>query len=121
MSTWMALFFALKPGHEDAVEELFKNSGRPEHVVKDDDGNQVGMLLRTLVFVGQGKACRVIEIDGDIMAVSKHMSQQDEVVELEAQLEEHLAEPRDMTSPQGAMEFFMKAGMRCVIDRAAGS
>ena len=121
MSTWMALFFALKPGHEEAVEELFKNSGRPEHEVKDESGAAVGKLLRTLVFVGQEKACRVIEIEGDIMAVSRHMAQQQEVVELEAQLEEHLAQPRDMTSPQGAMEFFMKAGMRCVIDRSAGS
>lgn len=119
MSTWMALYFELKPGHSDAVEELFKNSGRPEHDVKDEDGNVVGKLLRTLVFVGKDKACRVIEVEGDMMAVSRHMARQQEVVELEAQLEEHLAQPRDMTSPEGAMQFFMNAGMRCVLNRSA--
>ena len=119
MSTWMALYFELKPGHEEAVEEIFKNSGRPDHEVKDDQGNVVGKHWRTLVFVGQGKACRVIEVDGDLIAVSRHMARQDEVVELEALLEEHLAQPRDMTTPEGAMTFFMKAGMRCVLNRHA--
>jgi len=116
---WMALFFELKPGHEDAVEELFKNSGRPEHDVRDEDGNVVGKLLRTIVFVGKEKAVRVIEVEGDIMAVSRHMSRQQEVIELEAALEEHLAQPRDMVTPEGAMQFFANAGMRCVLDRSA--
>ena len=118
MSTWMALYFGLKPGHENEVEEIFKNSGRPEHDVLDEAGNVVGRLMRTLVFVGQGRAVRVIEIEGDIMAVSKHMAKQQEVVELEELLEEHLSEPRDMRSPEGAMQFFMNAGMRCVVNRS---
>jgi len=117
----MALYFELKPGSEEAVEELFSESGRPEHDVRDQAGNVVGTLLRTLVFIGRGRAVRVIEIDGDMIAVSRHMSLQPEVQELEAALEEHLASPRDMTNPQGAMDFFMEAGMRCVLHRQAST
>lgn len=118
MSTWMALYFGLKPGHENEVEELFRTSGRPDHDVLDESGEVVGRLLRTLVFVGQEKAVRVIEVEGDIMAVSRHMARQDEVRELEEKLEEHLSTPRDMRSSEGAMAFFLSAGMRCVVDRS---
>lgn len=117
MSTWIALYFALKPGHEEAVEEIFRTSGRPDHDVRDESGEVVGRLLSTLVFVGKEKGVRVIEIEGDLMVVSRHMARQAEVVELEQQLEEHLAEPRDMRSPEGAMKFFMNAGMHCVLQR----
>ncbi len=117
MSTWMALYFGLKPGHEAEVEEIFRTSGVPEHDVRDESGAVVGRLLRTIVFVGAAKAVRVIEVDGDMMAVSRHMAKQQEVIALEAKLEEHLAEPRDMVTPEGAMAFFMNAGMRCVLHR----
>jgi SchA/CurD like domain len=117
MSTWLGLFFALKPGHEDEVAQIFETSGRPDHDVRDESGEVVGRLLRTLVFVGKEKAVRVIEIEGDLMTVSRHMARQDEVRELEEKLEAHLAVPRDMRSPEGAMKFFAEAGMRCVVNR----
>lgn len=119
MSSWMALHFELKPGTEDEVGKIFAESGRPEHTVRDGAGNEIGRLLRTLVFVGRGRAIRVIEIEGDMMAVSRHMSQQQEVQELEALLDQHLARPRDMTNPAGAAAFFAEAGMRCVLHRHA--
>ena len=115
----MALHFELKPGSEDEVAAIFAESGRPEHTVLDDDGNEVGRLLRTLVFVQQGRAIRAIEVDGDMMAIARHMSQQQEVKDVEALLDPHLAEERDMTSEAGAIAYFMKAGMRCVLDRSA--
>lgn len=119
MSTWMALNFRLKPGSEDEVAEIFATSGRPEHTVLDENGKEVGRLLQTMVFVGKELAVRVIEIDGDMMTVSRHMAEQEEVKDVEAKLEQHLAVPRDMTSPEGAMKFFAEAGMRCVLNRHA--
>lgn len=119
MSTWLALHFELKPGSEDEVAELFANSGRPDHTVRDEAGNQIGRLLRTLVFISQGRAVRVIEIEGDMMQVSRHMSQQQEVQELEEKLNQHLVMARDMTNPASAAAFFAQAGMRCVLHRHA--
>ena len=117
MSDWLALLYPLKPGSEEAVAQIFRESGRPNHTVLDADGNEVGRLLRTLVFVGREKAVRVIEVEGPLPLVSAHMSRQPSVREFEARVEEHLAEARDMISPEGARAFFASAGMQLVMHR----
>ncbi len=117
MSEWFALLYKLKPGNQDAVGELFRESGRPDHDVRDGDGNVVGRLLTTMAFVGQEAAVRVIEVEGDFRAVSGHMSRQPEVVEFERKIEPLLSEPRDMVTPDGAAAFFRRSGMRHVLMR----
>lgn len=117
MSQWFALLYKLKPGSEGAVTQVFQESGRPDHEVKDDEGNVVGTLLRTMVFMGTGACVRVIEVDGDLITVARHMGRQDTVRAFEEKIEEHLAETRDMRSPEGAQAFFRNAGMRVVLDR----
>jgi predicted metal-dependent phosphotriesterase family hydrolase len=117
MSEWLALLYPLKAGSEDAVAEIFRQSGRPDHTVVDADGKEVGRLLRTLVFVGKEKAVRVIEVEGPLPLVSAHMSRQPAVRQFEAEVEEHLAEPRDMITPEGARAFFASAGMQLVMHR----
>jgi SchA/CurD like domain len=117
MSTWHALYYPLKPGSEDKVKELFRDSGRPQFDVVDDTGKVAGRLLGTMVFVGRELAIRAIEVEGSLPLVAAHMSRQPEVRAFERELEEHLAEPRDMVSPEGAREFFRRAAMECVIDR----
>lgn len=119
MSQWFALLYKLKPGTEEAVTKIFQESGRPDHEVKDDEGNSVGTLLRTMIFMGTEACVRVIEVDGDLPTVARHMGRQETVREFEIAIEEHLAEPRDMRSPEGAQEFFQRAGMRLVLDRKA--
>lgn len=117
MSHWFALLYKLKPGSEEAVTEIFQQSGRPDHEVKDDEGNVVGTLLRTMVFMGTEACVRVIEVDGDMIMVARHMGRQESVRAFEERIEEHLAEGRDMRSPQGAQEFFRRSGMRVILDR----
>lgn len=117
MSNWFALLYKLKPGSEEFVADLFAQSGRPDHVVKDDDGNEIGRLLTTMAFVGNETGVRIIEVEGDFQAVARHMSRQPEVEEFERQIEEHLAEPRDLSTPEGAQAFFRKRGMRNVLLR----
>lgn len=119
MSTWYAIRHRLKPGTEDEVGELFAGHGRPDHDVRDDEGNVVGKLLTTIVFVGKETAVRAVEVEGDLPVVARHMSRQAEVRELESKLEQYLAEPRDMTTPEGAQAFFRDAAMRCVLHRRA--
>jgi hypothetical protein len=114
---WHALHYPLKPGSEPAVAELFRSSGRPSFDVTDERGQVVGRLLGTMVFVGRGTAVRILEVEGPLPLVAAHMSRQEEVRRFERELEQHLAEPRDMTTPDGAREFFRRAGMECVLDR----
>lgn len=113
-SMWSGLIYPLKAGTEDVVAKIFAESGRPDHEVKDDDGAVVGRLLRTIVFVGPEIAIRVIEVDGDLRTVSRHMSRQEPVRAFEREIEQHLAVPRDMVTPEGAEKFFRDAGMRAV-------
>jgi hypothetical protein len=112
--TWHALHYPLKVGSEDAVKELFRSSGRPDFDVTDGDGRPVGRLLGTMAFVGKGKAIRVMEVDGPLPVVAAHLSRQPAIRDFERRLEEHLAVPRDMTSPEGARTFFQRAGMASV-------
>ena len=119
MSTWHALLYPIKAGSEETVKELFRNSGRPDFEVKDQNGNVVGRLLATMAFVGTEAAIRVIEVDGPLPLVAAHMSRQPEVRAFEQQLEEYLSEPRDMVSPEGARAFFQRAGMENVLNRRA--
>jgi hypothetical protein len=117
MSTLHALYYPLKPGSEDKVKDLFRDSGRPRFDVTDGEGKVVGRLLGTMVFVGRELAVRVIDVEGPLPLVAAHMSRQPEVKEFERALEEHLAEPRDMVTPDGAREFFRRNAMECVLDR----
>lgn len=117
MGTFHALFYPLKPGSEDVVKKLFAAGGRPRFDVTDADGKVAGRLLGTMAFVGKEMAVRVIEVEGPLPLVAAHMGRQPEVKDFERQLEEHLAEPRDMTTPQGAQEFFRKAALECVLIR----
>jgi hypothetical protein len=117
MGTWHALIYPIKAGSEDKVKELFRESGRPEFSVTDADGQVIGRLLGTMAFVGTETAIRVIEVEGALPQVAAHMSRQPEVREFERQLEEHLKEPRDMRSPEGARDFFRRASMECVLSR----
>src|SRR2546423_10918638 len=116
-SQWFALLYPLKPGSKEAVADLFRRSGRPDHDVRDDSGQVVGRLLRTIVFVGEDACVRVIEVEGDIGTVARHMSRQQEIKDFEREIEQHLSVGRDMVTTEGAQAFFRKAGMECVIIR----
>jgi hypothetical protein len=117
MSQFWALTWAVKQGSEQQVEELFRASGRPDHVVRGPDGEPRGRLLSTLVFMKDSTVVRVIEFEGEFADVAQHMGRQQEVVDLERKLDEHLAVPRDMSTPEGVREFFRSAAMRPVLVR----
>jgi hypothetical protein len=111
--------WGIKPESRDTVRELFHSYGRPDHAIKDDDGNEVGTLLQTLVFMKEDQVIRVVETtDGvDLPTLAKHMGRQPAIRELEDQLDQHIAEPRDMSTPEGAREFFIKSFMELVAAR----
>lgn len=118
MSQWLALRYKLKPGSEEEVRKIFEGAGHPDPDVRDEDGNVIGKLLITLVFLGDELAIRVMEMEGtDFRAVAKHISRQPEVAEFEKQIEPHLAEPRDLSTPEGAQQYFRSAGLHNIVTR----
>ena len=118
MADLWALMWRVKPGSEEAVAELFQNYGRPDHVIRDQEGNEKGRLISTMVFMKGDTIVRVVEIEGaSLPEVAAHMGKQPAVKELEDKLDEHLLEPRDMSTPEGARKFFMESSMRTLIHR----
>jgi hypothetical protein len=117
MSQRFAVMFKVKPGTEQKVQELFRNSGRPEHEIKGPDGTVRGRVLHTMVLMKDNIIIRAIEFEGQLPDVIQHIRNQQEVRELEAGLEPLLEVPRDMTTPEGAMKFFRESGMQILVDR----
>lgn len=119
MAQYWALSWDIKPGSQDIVREAFKNYGRPDHTIRDEEGNEIGTLLSTLVFMKGNNVIRVVETtDGvPLPLLGQHMGRQPAIQELEAILDEHVAEPRDMSTAEGARAFFMQSTMELLASR----
>lgn len=109
--------FDIRPGSAAAVERIFADSARPDPVVRGQNGERIGLLVSTMVFVGERSVVRVMEYEGELPDVVRHLAAQPEVREVERRIEPYLLEPRDMSTPEGAREYFRRAGMRCVLRR----
>jgi len=110
-----AISYRIKPGHEDEIAGIFAGFHRvdtPE--LSDQEGERVGRLLGTAVFVKDDTLVRVIHYDGDFAAVSAHMARQRGVHQLEHELAPYLVEERDTSTAEGFAAYFRNASMRCV-------
>ncbi len=110
-----ALYFTCKPGHEDAVAEILGSYDRPVPFIDDD-----ARLISTSIFMHGNVVVRVLDVEGDLIKVIRHLSQQPAIQAVEEQLTPHLEEARDMSSPESARDFFLKAMMTRVTHRVAG-
>ncbi|MBA3365946.1 MAG: hypothetical protein H0U03_09205 [Actinobacteria bacterium] len=117
MGEYWAVMWNVRLGTEQAVEELFENYGRPDPVVRGEDGSEQGRLLSTQVFMKDNTVVRVMEFEGDRRAIFGHLQRQPIVRELESKLDDYLETPRDMSTPEGAQKFFRESGMRCLLAR----
>lgn len=110
-----ALYFTCKPGHEDAVAEILGSYDRPVPYIDEES-----RLISTSIFMHGNVIVRVLDVEGDLIKVVRHLSQQPAIQEVEAKLTPHLEEARDMSTPETAAAFFMKAMMTRVTHRVAG-
>jgi hypothetical protein len=117
MSTHFALMWTVRPGTEEEVINLFENYGRPDHEIKDEEGNVKGRLLSTTIFMKDNIVIRAIEFEGSIIDVAPHMGRQPAIRELEEKLDAYIEKPRDMSTPEGARAFFLESAMRTVVTR----
>lgn len=112
-----ALMWNVKPGTEDRVREIFSNYESPDPIVKDENGNVEGKLIGTQVFLKGNTVVRVMEVEGAFPKVAAHLGRQPQIRDLEAKLDEILEEPRDMSTPKGAAQFFGRTAMECLLAR----
>ncbi|MFI9256693.1 SchA/CurD-like domain-containing protein [Streptomyces sioyaensis] len=111
-----ALTYDIRPGCEDEVAEVFsgfRRVGSPS-VPGPSGGTPAARLLATAVFVRDATLVRVIEYEGDLDAVARHMADQPGVQEVERRLKPYLNTPRDTDTVEGFVRTFRQSLLRCV-------
>ncbi|GLW63933.1 SchA/CurD [Actinomadura rubrobrunea] len=112
---YAAITYRVKPGCEDELEKIFADFKRvdtPE--MRDENGEPVGRLLGTAVFVKDEFMVRVIHYEGDFAAIARHMARQQGVHNVEQKLAPYLTHRRPASSPEEFKQNFQNALMRCV-------
>ncbi|MGW1955467.1 SchA/CurD-like domain-containing protein [Streptomyces sp. NPDC001920] len=110
-----ALTFTVKPGSESKVAEILAGYAPPESRVDDST-----RLRRTTLFMHGNRVVRTVEVEGDLTAALRHVSRQPEVRAVEEALNPHLEQHRDLTDPESARAFFVRAAMPAVHHVARG-
>jgi hypothetical protein len=117
LSQHWALIWTVKPGTEQQVVDIFSNYESPDRIIRDEQGVEKGKLLATQVYMKDNTVVRVMEIEGDLREAAVHLGKQPQIRELESKLDPLIETPRDMSTPEGARDFFMSTMMRCLVTR----
>lgn len=104
-----ALTFTVKPGSEQAVAEILAGYTSPRARVDERT-----RLLRTSLFMHGNRVVRAVEVEGDLAAALRHVSQQPEVRAVEEAVNPHLEEARDFADPASVRSFFARAALPAV-------
>ncbi|MFD8494684.1 SchA/CurD-like domain-containing protein [Amycolatopsis sp. NPDC059657] len=116
MSTYAAVTWQIKPGSEAQVDEIFRNFKRAAStVLRNAAGFEVGRLLGTAVFRKDTTIVRVIQFDGELADVMRHMAAQEGVQRLEHEISQYLVEERATGSAEGFASFFQRSQMQSIV------
>ncbi|MEU9028850.1 SchA/CurD-like domain-containing protein [Streptomyces sp. NPDC048383] len=109
-----ALTFTVKPGTEAKVAEILSSYSSPAAQVDEHT-----RLLRTSLFMYGNRVVRAVEVQGDLTAALRHVAKQPEIRAVEQQMDPYLEQERDLTDPESARMFFMRAALPAVHHVAA--
>jgi heme-degrading monooxygenase HmoA len=109
-----ALTFTVKPGSEEEVAGILAGYASPDPRVDDTT-----RLCRTSLFLHGNRVVRTIEVRGDLLAALRHVARQPEVRAVEAAINPHLEQHRDLDDPESARVFFTRAALPAVHHVAA--
>ncbi len=102
-----ALTFAVRPGTEPEVQQILSAYPRPRTEISDG-----ARLLGTTVFLWGARVIRMMDVEGPLPLVMRHLAAQPAIRATEEALNPLLAEPRDLSDPGAAAAFFQRAMMR---------
>src|ERR1700734_2181064 len=105
-----ALTFAVRPGTEPEVQQILSGYPRPRTDIGDG-----ARLLGTTVFLWGARVIRVMDVEGPLPLVMRHLATQPAIRATEESLNPLLAEPRDLSDPGAAAAFFQRAMMRQIV------
>ncbi|MFD3538292.1 SchA/CurD-like domain-containing protein [Streptomyces sp. NPDC058662] len=104
-----ALTFTVKPGSEKQVASILSSYASPAARVDDHT-----RLCRTSLFMHGNRVVRTVEVQGDLMAALRHVSEQPEVRAVEEAINPYLEQDRNLGDPESARMFFMRAALPAV-------
>jgi hypothetical protein len=110
-----ALTFAVRPGTEPDVQQILSHYPRPQTEIGDG-----ARLLGTTVFMWGARVIRMMDVEGPLPLVMRHLAAQPAIRATEEALNPLLAEPRDLSDPSAAAAFFQRAMMRQVAHQVTG-
>jgi hypothetical protein len=102
-----ALTFPVRPGTEPDVQQILSGYPRPQTEIGDG-----ARLLGTTVFMWGARVIRMMDVEGPLPLVMRHLAAQPAIRATEEALNPLLAEPRDLSDPRAAAAFFQRAMMR---------
>ena len=110
-----AITYDIKAGYEKEISEIFGNFRRVgSPVVKGAGGGETARILATAVFIRDDTMVRVIEYEGDLDAIARHMATQPGVKEVEEKLAPYLTRPRDTGTVEGFVATFKRSLLTCM-------
>ncbi|MGW9479525.1 SchA/CurD-like domain-containing protein [Saccharomonospora azurea] len=109
-----ALTFPVRPGSADAVRRVLSEYPRPQTHI----GNGC-RLLATSVFLWENHVVRVIDVEGPLPVVMRHLANDPAIRETEEKLNPLLVRPRDFSDPESVGWFFRRAMMTRVVHQEA--
>jgi hypothetical protein len=112
----LAITYKVQPGHDEQIAEIFspENFTRADSpVLRDENGDTIGYLTATSLFLCGDVMVRVIQHDGGTADdIAKHMAVQEGVRDAERALAPYLAAPRDTETVEGFLSYFGRSSMR---------
>nr|AHX24714.1 CurD-like protein [uncultured bacterium] len=114
---YAAITYDIKPGFEEEISEIFRGFKRVRSAdVTDLAGRQAGRILATAVFIRDDVLVRVIEYEGDLESIIRHMAKQPGVREVEHKLAPYLTRPRDTETTAGFLMTFQRSLLNTVTE-----
>jgi hypothetical protein len=118
--TFAAISYDIKPGFDDEVAEIFspanfKRASSP--VIRNGARKIVGHIIGTALFLRGDVMARIIQYDGELDDVARHMAAQTGVHEAERAIAPYLRAPRDTGTEAGFMVYFRRSTMTCLARR----
>jgi hypothetical protein len=106
--------FRIRPGTAPAVAEILSNYESPPTII-----DETTRLVGTTVFLKDTLVVRLVEVEGAIQSVARHLAAQPQIREVERLLDPYLAETRDLSTPEGARRFLQTSAMERLVHRSA--
>lgn len=110
-----ALTFTVRPGTEPEVQQILSEYPRPQTEIGDG-----ARLLGTTVYLWGARVVRMMDVEGPLPLVMRHLATQPAIRATEEALNPLLAEPRDLSDPGAAAAFFQRAMMRQIAHQITG-